>query len=228
MRSFLFVLLLLMIGNAAVSQQLSQASFSGASTLTYFSFLTDQDVLIRVSEDGRLLEWGTELRSERNNNYYAPKLQPFMGRVDYYGNESDTAFKGRVKNIGTCTITYYGPLETPGKAGKLKTIGRVNLDYYTNYDNAALKGKLRFIGTQVLEYYSSVENEAIRGKLKSVGNTPITYFSSFDDKMLRGKIKSIGTLTLQWYTSLDRRGLGGSLKSGLYRQNVNGITYILR
>lgn len=228
MRSFFSILLLVTISNIATAQQLSQAGFSGASTLSYFSFLTDQDVLIRVSEDGRLLEWGTELRSERNSNYYAPKLQPFMGRVDYYGSESDTAFKGKVKNIGTCMITYYGPLEIPGKAGKLKTIGRINLDYYTHYDNVALKGKIRFIGTQVLEYYSSVENEAFRGKLKSIGTTPITYFSSFDDKMLRGKIKSIGTLVLQWYNSLDRRGFGGSLKTGQYRPNVNGIIYILR
>ena len=225
---FFSLVLLIIVAQFSYSQQLSQIGFSGSSSLSYFSFRTDQDVLIRVSEDGRLLEWGTELRSERNNNYYATKLQPFMGRVDYYGSESDTAFKGKVKNIGTCMITYYGPLETPGKAGKLKMIGRINLDYYTNFDNSALKGKLRFIGTQMLEYYSSVENEMIRGKLKTIGSTPITYFSSFDDKMLRGKVKSIGTLTLQWYTSLDREGLGGSLKSGLYRPNVNGITYILR
>ena len=39
------------------AQQLRQITFSGASTLSYFSFITDQGVLIRVSEDGHLMEW---------------------------------------------------------------------------------------------------------------------------------------------------------------------------
>ena len=50
MRSFFSVLLLLIIGRITAAQQLSQAGFSGASSLSYFSFLTDQDVLIRLSE----------------------------------------------------------------------------------------------------------------------------------------------------------------------------------
>lgn len=210
------------------SQQLSQVSFAGASTLSYFTFITDQDILIRVSDDGRLMEWGTELRSDRNMNYYAPKLQPFMGRVDYYGPETaDSVIRGKVKSIGTCMITYYGAYEKDGKPGKLKSIGSMGLDYYTQFDNAAFRGKLRFAGTLVLEYFASIENEAFRGKLKSVGNTKIQYFSTFDDKVLRGKIKSIGAVTYDWGTSLDPRQKG-ALKSGNYRQNINGVVYILR
>ncbi len=228
MRKLLTVISFLLVSECCTSQQISQVTFSGASTLSYFTFITDQDVLIRVSEDGKVMEWGSELRSERNNNYFAPKLQPFMGRVDYYSTESDSAFRGKVKSIGTCVITYYGPYETDTKAGKIKSIGREVLDYYSNYDNAAFKGKLRFAGSRVLTYYSSVEDEAFRGKLKSIANTTIVYHSSFDDKLIRGKIKSIGAVAYNWYTSLDRKGLGGSLKSGLYRQNINGVTYILR
>src|SRR5688572_24383303 len=109
MRKYLLVISLLMFGSYTWSQQLSQVTFSGASTLSYFSFQTDQKVLIRVSEDGKLMEWGTELMSERSTNYYAPKLQPFMGRVDYYGPETtDSVIRGKVKSIGTCMITYYG------------------------------------------------------------------------------------------------------------------------
>ena len=227
MRKFFSAILILLFSVCARSQQLSQVTFSGAATLSYFTFITDQDVLVRISENGKVMEWGTELRSERNDNYFAPRLQPFMGRVDYYGAESDSAFRGKVKIIGTCMLTYFGPYETDTKAGKLKSIGRVALDYYTNYENAAFKGKLRFAGSLVLEYYSSVENEAFRGKLKAVGNTHITYHSSFDDKLIRGKVKSIGTVAFDWGTSLDLR-YKGSLKSGLYRQNINGVTYILR
>ena len=223
----LFAVLLVLPATFAWSQQLSQVTFAGASTLSYFTFTTDQDVLIRVSEDGKLLEWGTELRSERSSNYYAPKLQPFMGRVDYYGAEADTVFRGKVKSIGTCMLTYYGALEKDAKPGKLKSLGSTGLDYYTQFENAAFKGKLRFAGTLVLEYYPSLENEAFRGKLKSIGNTRIVYHSTFDDKLIRGKIKSIGSVAYNWGTSLDTR-YKGTLKSGSYRQQINGVTYILR
>jgi len=229
MKKLVFAISFIFTGLCAWSQQLSQVTFSGASTLSYFSFLTDQNVLIRVSEDGKLMEWGSEVRSERSDNYYAPKLQPFMGRVEYYGPETtDSVYRGKVKSIGTCTITYYGAYEKDEKPGKLKSIGRATLDYYTQFENAAFKGKLRFAGSTILEYYPSLENEAFRGKLKSVGNTAIKYHSTFDDKLLHGKIKSVGSVVYNWGTSLDPRGQKGALKSGSYRQNINGVIYILR
>ena len=227
MKKLFSAILFLLFAVYAYTQQLSQVTFSRGATLSYFTFVTDQDVLIRVSDDGKLLEWGSEIRSERNYNYYAPKLQPFMGRVDYYGTEADTIFRGKVKSIGTCMLTYYGAYEKDEKPGKLKSIGIVGLDYYTRFENAAFKGKLRFAGDLVLEYYPSIENEAFRGKLKSVGNTRIVYHSTFDDKLIQGKVKSIGTVVYNWGTSLDAR-FKGSLKTGLYRQHINGVTYILQ
>jgi len=104
-------------------------------------------------------------------------------------SEADSAFKGKVKTIGTCAITYYSHYDENTKPGKLKSIGTLILDYYSNYDNAALRGKLRFLGSSVLEYYSSLDDEAYRGKLKSIGSTPIVYYSTFDDKLIKGKIK---------------------------------------
>lgn len=228
MRKFLSAIPFLLFAVCSRSQQLSQVTFKGASTLSYFTFITDQSVLIRISPDGNVMEWGSEVRSERSSNYYAQKLQPFMGRVDYYGPEtSDSMYRGKVKSIGTCMLRYYGAYEKDGKPGKLKSIGSTGLDYYTQFENAAFKGKLRFAGTLVLEYYPSLENEAFRGKLKSVGNTRIAYHSTFDDKLIQGKIKSIGSVVYNWGTSLDGR-YKGSLKSGSYRQNINGVTYILQ
>ena len=32
--------------------------------------------------------------------YYDRKLQPFMGRVEYYGAKDDSIFRGKVKSIG--------------------------------------------------------------------------------------------------------------------------------
>ena len=227
-RIFFSGIIFLILANYSYSQQLGQVSFSDASNLSYLSIMTDQGVLIRITTDGKLLEYGTELQSLRSNNYYDPKLQPYIGRVDYYGSESDSAFKGKVKTIGTCAITYYSHYEETTKAGKLKSVGTLILDYYSNYDNAAFRGKLRFLGSSILEYYSSLDDEAYRGKLKSVGNTPIAYYSTFDDKLIKGKIKSIGSVSWTWYTSFDRSELRGAMKSGSYRANVGSVTYILR
>ena len=136
------------------SQELSQVTFSGGSSLSYFSFLTDQNVLIRVSDEGKIIEWGIEMYSDRYN-YYAPKLQPFMGRIDYYGPESDSVFRGKVRSIGTCQFTYYNSYETDDKPGKLRSIGSQIMDYYSNFDNQAFRGKIKFAGNYMLEYYSS-------------------------------------------------------------------------
>jgi hypothetical protein len=229
MRKFFLAIPFILAGLYAHSQKLSQVTFSGATTLSYFSFLTDQDVYIRISPEGNLMEYGMEFKSERNNNYYAPKLQPFMGRIDYYGPETvDSAYRGKVKSIGTCVLTYFGSYEKDDKPGKVKSIGLLRLDYYTQFENAAFKGKLRFAGTTVLEYYPSLENEALRGKLKSVSNTLIKYHSTFDDKLIQGKVKSIGSVAYNWGTSLDPQGQKGALKSGSYRAIINGVTYILQ
>jgi hypothetical protein len=227
MRKLITAFSFLLIAACASSQQLRQVNFSGGATLSALGFLTDQDVLIRISDEGKVLEWGTEARAIQGD-YYAPRLQPFMGRVDYYGTEADSSSMGKIKSIGTCMITYYGGFETETRKGKIRTIGNLMFDYYSHYDNVALRGKIRSAGNHLLEYHSSFENEAIKGKLKSVGNTAITYYSTFDDKLIRGKVKSIGAFAYKWYTSLDQRGYGGALKSGSYRQQVNGITYILQ
>jgi hypothetical protein len=226
-RSFL-ILPLLLLAVCTYSQQLNQVSFSGGATLSSFSFITDQKVIIKISEDGKVLEWGTDPGPGRYYSYPG-KLQPYMGRVDYYGAaDYDVALRGKVKSIGTCMLNYYGSGETTEKIGKLKSVGSVALDYYSNFENQAMKGKLKSAGYTSFEYYSSSENEAFRGKLKSVGNTAITYYSTFDDKLIKGKLKSIGSSAYTWYSSHDSQGYQGALKSGPMTQNINGVTYIVR
>jgi len=225
MQKFFSATIFLLFALCSRSQQLSQITFSGASTLSSLSFSIDQGILIRISEDGKVLEWGSELASERSSNYYAPKLQPYMGRIIYYGTEADTINRGKIRSIGTCVIKYYDAFELEEKRGKVKSIGMVNLDYYTKFENLNFKGKLRLVGSTMLDYYSPFENDAYKGKLKIVGNTPISYYSTFQDK---GKIKSIGTVSYDWNPSQFRNQTVGTANTNLYRQNINGITYILR
>lgn len=225
MRKLLIVFSLFMTSIACSAQKLSQVSFLDGSSLSHFTIKTDQDVLIRISADGSIMEYGYEEMSYRGD-YYAPKLQPFMGRVDYYGKESDPYFEGKVRSIGTAYFTYYGPHEEEPKRGKIKSIGRLELDYYSRFDEQTLQGKLKLIGFHPLEYYRSYENEAVRGKLKSIGNMAVTYYTTLDGRYNVGKLKSIGGVQYTWYTPLDQARSG--LRSYNYRANIGGITMVLR
>src|SRR6478736_4248205 len=113
-KGFLIMALSLLLFNG-YSQQLSQVTFSGGSGFSWFSISTNQRVLIRISADGKLIEFGTEEQSLNNRNYFAPKLLPFTGRVDYFSNESDSAFRGKIKSIGACFFTYYPSTDYPEK-----------------------------------------------------------------------------------------------------------------
>jgi len=220
-----FSLPLLLLACLTNAQELSHIQFSGGATVSSLSFTTDQQIIIKISEDGKVLEWGTEMEPFRYN-YQPGKLLPYMGRVAYYGSEADSISKGKVKMIGTTLLSYYSASETNAKAGKLKSIGSTSLDYYSNYENAALTGKLKFAGNTLFNYYSSFENEAFRGKLKSAGKTTIAYYSTFDDKLIKGKVKSIDGTMYAWYASYETRYSGG-LKSGHLSRKINGVTYII-
>ncbi|HEV7779679.1 MAG TPA: hypothetical protein VGO58_00355 [Chitinophagaceae bacterium] len=221
----LFSLSLLLLVSVTHAQALSHIQFSGGITLSSFGFTTDQQVIIKISENGKVLEWGTEWEPWRYG-YQPGKLLPYMARVSYYGFESDSISNGKVKMIGTTTLSYYGSSDAKEKAGKLKSVGNVSLDYYSNYENAAFTGKLKSAAYTLFNYYSSYENEAFQGKLKSAGNSTITYYSTFDDKLVKGKVKSIDGVTYTWYTSYETR-YGGGMKSGSVTIKINGVTYVI-
>lgn len=226
MQRIFLLLHLFLLAAVANSQDLSQVKYANGSDLTYFSFITDQKILIRISPDGKILEWGNYW-DKGYYNYTPGKLQQYMGRVEYYGAEADSINRGKVKSVGTSYITYYSSFDAATDKGKVKSIGRTNLNYYSIYENEALVGKLKSAGNTSFTYYNSYENIALKGKLKSAGTAQITYFTSFDDKKLQGKIKSIGSTNYVWYNSNDRREYQGALKSGNVEQVVGGINFII-
>lgn len=212
----------------AAAQELAQVSFANGSDLRFLSLLVDGYVQVRISPEGQILEFGTEESSPRNPQFYAPRLLPYAGRVEYYGREADSLSQGKIKSIGTAFIQYYESFETEVRRGRIRSIGSLRFDYYEPFENKALAGKLRTLGTLNLGYYTSFENPAFAGKLRMVGSTQITYYSSFDDRLIRGKVKTIGSQVYEWYTSVDRLNFGGSLKTGAFRQNIANITYIVQ
>lgn len=221
----IFSLLLLTILHA---QQLTQVSFSGVSTFSWFTVTTNQNVLLRISADGHLLEYGTEEQSLYNNGYFAPKLRPFGGATSTYTNDPDTVMNGKIKNIGTCYITYYGSKDYPEKVGKIKSVGILTFDYHRSYEDAAFAGKISSIGSSAIAWYTSSDNEAYKGKLKNVGNATISYYSSFDQATLKGKLKSIGSYSLPWNTVFAGTQLTSMLKTGNQRPLIDGVSYVLQ
>lgn len=222
--SFLIAFLLLFVNG--YSQQLSQVTFSQASSFSWFSILTNQGVLIRISDDSKILEFGTEQQSLYNKGYFAQKLLPYTGVVNYYEHEADSVFNGKIKNIGACYFTYYGSKEYPERIGKIKSAGSLVFDYYRKYEDALIAGKIKSIGFNTITYFNSFDNEALKGKLKSIGNTSIAYYSSFDNSALKGKLKSIGAYRYDWNTVSNGKEFVSVLKTGSQRQVINGITYI--
>ncbi|MGC4104085.1 hypothetical protein [Ferruginibacter sp.] len=206
------------------SQSLSQVSLTGATTLASYSFITSENVIIRLTPDGSIIDWGTELEPGRMG-YYEGKLLPYAGRVSYYGEEADEAYRGKVRSIGSANITYYGASMPAEQKGKVKSIGSQQFDYYMNYDNESFRGKLKTAGNTSFTYFGSYDNESFRGKLKSAGNTSITYYSVFDDKLNKGKIKSIGSVSFSWYNEFDKKELQGAMKTGSTMQKINGVVY---
>jgi hypothetical protein len=51
-------------------------------------------------------------------------LKPYMGRVEYYSNQTDSILNGKVRSIGITNITYYGSSQKNEYAGKVKMLGR--------------------------------------------------------------------------------------------------------
>lgn len=224
MKKYVFLAAFVLFAFHVSSQVLTHVRFSAATTLSYFCFTADQQAIIKISPEGNVIEWGVEMQ-QGQVGYYQGRLLPFMGRVEYYGPETDEAFRGKVKSIGGSTITYYPSSMPQAQKGKVKSIGSAMLDYYMDYDNELLRGKLKTAGNITISYYASYDNEAYRGKLKSVGNTGITYYSVFDDKSNQGKLKSIGSSNFTWYNNFDRKELQGAMKSGETIQKVNGVMY---
>ena len=226
MKRLLLLFTPFLIYSMGYSQTLKFVSFSGGSEFSSLSFITSQKIIIKISQDGNVLEWGNEM--EPGRFYSEPgKLQPYMGRVEYYEKQFDSILNGKIKSIGITSITYYGSTEKSAQVGKVKSIGNVLFNYYLEQENESVRGKLKTAGIKNFNYYYSYENEAYRGKLKSIDNNQVTYYSTFDDKSIRGKLKSIGPATFTWYTSLDRQGYQGGLKSGRQYQVIEGVTYII-
>jgi hypothetical protein len=208
-----------------IAQKLHKITLGVNSQSTIISYLVDDVIIVNLSTDGKIIEYGLENNTGRG---YLERLEKYMGRVEYYDSTENEAVRGKVKYLGRTSITYFASTENEFLKGKIRTMNTIPFDYYGAYENEALRGRIRSAGPITFSYYSSYDNEAYKGKLKSVGNSQITYYSSLDDKAFRGKIKSIDRYNFTYYSSFDRRDYQGTMKTGFHMQFINGINYYIR
>lgn len=198
----------------------------GASIIT--GFLLNESVVIYIGQDGNISEWGVDLYADRAGDQVPRKLTPYGGRIEYYTDKDNEAFRGKIKYIGNTLITYFASFDDKDKAGRIKTMGTIPLNYFTTFDDPSAKGKLRSVGKSTYNYYTNFDNDGFKNKIKSVGSVGFTYFATTDDKALVGKVKSVNNKPFTYYTSQDQPQLRGVLRTGSLTQVINGVTYLIK
>ena len=226
MKNLFFVFIFCVFVKEINAQRLSKVVVADKGAKVTYLISLDQDVILELMQDGTIGKWGIDKYAARADaNYRETQFQNFEGRVEYYDNNANEAFKGKVKYIGGILITYYATYDDKDWVGKIKSIGNINLNYYSKYDDAMSTGKLKSIGQLLVTYYSGFETDLIKGKVKSIGNAGLTYYSSMDDKAFAGKIKSFNGTSFMYYSSVDQPSFRGALKSGNQFQMVNGVAF---
>ena len=211
---------------SAFAQNLAKITIDNHGTADVITFLIDETVLVNLSKDGKIIDWGIE--NNAINNIYPQRLDKYMGKEEYYPNTDNEAYRGKVKYIGRTLFTYYTSEENESLKGKVKTIGINMLDYYMPYDDPAFRGFIRDAGSVTFSYYRSFDNEAYKGKIKTVGSSSLSYYGSFDDIAFRGKIKSIDRNSFTYYSSYDRKEYSGSMKTGTQIVFNGGIKFFIK
>lgn len=222
----LYSLIALCICVSVSAQKISKVSISETGTLNYISLELDENVLLQLSPEGDIVNWGIDLYKGRTDRI-EERTEPYTGRVEYYTEYENVAFRGKPKYIGLKQITYYPDYADELLKGKVKSIGTLQFEYYNFYDEKELQGKIKRIGSSDISYYSNFDISSA-GKLKSIGNTQLTYFTKMDDKALQGKVKSIGFSNFNYYTSYERKEWQGVMKQGNRLSYINGIKFLIR
>lgn len=227
MKKLLLGACIALLFSTASAQTLSRVSLSETGSFLGVALDLDENVLLNISVDGTIGEWGVDLYKGRNQ-LYMNKIEPYTGRKEYYKENDNEAYRGKIKFIGKNLITYYASYDDETLVGKVKSIGRVNFDYYPKYENEAFVGRLKSVGSTNITYFPSFGTDPNTGKLKGVGSAALAYYGQFDDKAYKGKIKTIGSASFVYYASSERAELRGRLKAGSSIQAVNGIKFYVK
>lgn len=228
MKKIIFLMAATLIYVCSYGQNVAKVTISGNGNFASVAFALDENVFVYVNKYGSIANWGYDRFAAMGQENYAETVQPYVGRVEYYSDFENEAFRGKVKYIGRTSFTYYASYENESLRGKLKSVGTITFSYYDDFEDEAVRGAIKNMGTSPLTWYSSFENEGFRGKLKSLSSTQLTYYASYEDKAYRGKVKSIGNAGYSYYSSFDLPQYRGGFKTGTQIQYINGLKYYVR
>lgn len=203
-------------------------TFNEGGDLAYFTVKDGDHNAVRVSHDGKVLEWGREVPLPSSKGLkFKPRLQKDLPGVpiEFYGAESDSINRGKLKKLGRMSF-FYEPFFLPER-GKLRS-ANTSIHYNTTSTDSVLNGKISSIGAYKVEFYSSSEEKILRGRLKSIDSTVITYYSGSDEKFLQGRVKSIGSTTYTWRKSIEKGVTKVNLVNSDYRQYERIWNFVLR
>ncbi|MFN8243439.1 MAG: hypothetical protein U0X40_05235 [Ferruginibacter sp.] len=212
----------------AFAQSIYRITLTGTGTIEAIAFEVEPDVIVNISPEGTIINWGFDVYKNRGGENYSNQYQPYAGRVEYYTDNDNEAFRGKIKYIGRTQFTWYASYDGDAFKGKLKSIGSSAIEYFDNYEDPAYRGKIKRIGINDFTWYASYNNEAVKGKLKSVGPTNINYYPSTADKAYQGKVQSINGSAFTYYSSFDLPQYSGAMKTGSQLLMANGIKYFVR
>ena len=102
------------------SQRLNKITISGNGSNSVYSFLLNENVILNVSQDGAIVEWGVDKYAGRPTDYIQRKLEAYGGRVEYYNQKDDSAYRGKIKFIGSIQIKYFASYDKADLVGKIK------------------------------------------------------------------------------------------------------------
>jgi len=208
------------------AQKISRITLAGNGNLEKIAFELGEYVVVNITKDGKLINWGVDNYIGRGENYY-DKLTEYTGKTGYYSERDNEAFRGNLKFIGRTYFTYYASYDDEMLKGKIKSIGSISFDYFPSYENESYRGNLKNIGPLAVTWFSSFDNAAYKRKLKTLGITSFTYYSSHEDKLIQGRIKSIDRSTFSYYSSYDKPEYRGGFKTGSPIVYVNGIKFFI-
>lgn len=133
-------------------QRVAQITLSSSGSSDIITFITDDAIIINITKDGKIIDWGID--GSKGRYYNDPgRLDKYLGRIEYYSANDKVDFRGKVKYLGRTAFNYYTSYENELFKGKVKSIGSNAIDYFTSYDDVAFKGNIKNAGTVSFAYY---------------------------------------------------------------------------
>lgn len=127
MKKFLFTIAVLLACMNVFSQRINKITLTDNGNANIITYALDEDVVLNISKEGNLVDWGVDRYAGRID-FMQRKLDPYTGRVEYYTENDNEAFRGKIKYIGKTLVTYFASFDNSVLVGRIKASETSNLN----------------------------------------------------------------------------------------------------